>query len=498
MGVSDFVLFFGNQIGYTSVLYYLFLPFVVLMYYLFPKKHRWIVLLMASALFYRWLFSGYRCILLFVTTILMSWLFGLLIEITRGCSLRIRKVVLAGSLFAVLSPLLLMDITKMIMPIAGERMGAFHPIIPVGLSFYTLQIVAYLSDVYSGKANAQHNLLKYALFISFFPQILQGPIPRYEDLSHQLTEGQKFNPDNIHRGFQCILWGFFLKYMIADKAGIVVNTVFGNSSAYSGLYYAVASSLYSIQLYADFLACTTLSIGAAFLFGIQLSENFYHPYFANSIREFWRRWHISLSTWLRDYIYIPLGGNRKGKTRKYLNLIITFMISGFWHGGTLKFLFWGGLHGIYQIAGEMTYAIRDHIWSLLGLGSGSKLKAVLQATATFILVTLGWIIFRADTLQMGLHMIYSIVSDFNPWVLSGNYLFDLGLSQNEWTVLMLSVFLLLGVSLLQEKRYKIGEALMKLNVVFRFAIYLAGILMVVIYGTYGFGFNASDFIYRGF
>lgn len=341
MEMADFVLLFGNQISYTSILYYFFLPFVVLVYYMLPKKHRWLILLAASVLFYRFLFSGRRCVFLFAATILMSWLFSLLIESTRRCSLRMRKVILAGSILIAAVPLLLMDITKMIMT-AGEWSGAVHLIVPVGLSFYTLQIIAYLSDVYSGKANAQHNLLKYALFISFFPQILQGPIPRYEYLSHQLIEGNEFDPDNIQRGFQLILWGFFLKYMIADKAGVVVNTVFDNSSAYSGLYYAVAGSLYSLQLYADFLACTTLSRGAAVLFGIQLYENFNHPYFANSIRDFWRRWHISLSTWLRDYIYIPLGGNRKGKGRKYLNLVITFLISGVWHGGTLKYMFWGG------------------------------------------------------------------------------------------------------------------------------------------------------------
>ncbi|MGO5207923.1 MBOAT family O-acyltransferase [Bacillota bacterium LCP21S3_F9] len=341
-------------------------------------------------------------------------------------------------------------------------------------------------------------MLKYALFISFFPQILQGPIPRYEYLSHQLIEGNEFDPDNIQRGFQLILWGFFLKYMIADKAGVVVNTVFDNASAYSGLYYAVAGSLYSLQLYTDFLACTTLSKGAAVLFGIRLPENFNHPYFANSIRDFWRRWHISLSTWLRDYIYIPLGGNRKGKGRKYLNLVITFLISGVWHGGTLKYMFWGFLHGVYQIVGEMTYKIRDHICMVFGLDYDSKLKNVLQTIVTFIFVTLGWIIFRADTLQNGLHMIRSIAVDFNPWVLSGTYLFNMGLSQNECVILMISVLLLFGVSLLQERGYKIGESVMNLHVVFRYVIYLAGILIVMIYGTYGFGFNASDFIYRGF
>lgn len=498
MNLSDLVLLFGNQISYTSVLYYLSLPVVVVFYYLLPRKYSWVSLLAASILFYRWLFSGHKCVLLFAATIFVSWLFGLLIERTRTNSGIVRKILLGSGVLIAAVPLLFMDINKMLMSVAGEGTGVINPIVPVGLSFYTLQIIAYLSDIYTGKIHAQNHLLKYALFISFFPLILQGPIPRYEYLSHQLTERNEFDSDNIQHGFQLILWGFFLKYMIADKAGIAVNTVFDNSAAYGGLYYAFAGILYSLQLYTDFLACTTFSKGAAILFGIRLPENFNHPYFADSIRDFWRRWHISLSTWLRDYVYIPLGGNRKGKVRKYLNLIVTFLISGFWHGGALKFMFWGLLHGVYQIVGELTCGIRDRIWHLLGVEKDSRLRHAVKVTATFILVTLLWIIFRADSLRNGLHMVCSIFTEFNPWVLSATYLFDLGLSQSECMVLMLSVALLFVVSLLQEKNYRIGEHVRRQNVVFRYVIYIVGILIVMIYGTYGFGFNASDFIYRGF
>lgn len=499
MNKSDFILLFGDQIGYTSVIYYLLLPVAVILYYLFPKKHRWIVLLAASALFYRLLFSGHRRVLLFAATILISWISGLLIERTRSSAKPKKTAALAMGIILSSLPLLLMDAGKMIISIrGGYGFDISRLIIPVGLSFYTLQMIAYLSDIYSGKTEAQRNFFKYTLFISFFPQILQGPIPRYKDLSYQLTDGNSFDPDNIERGFQLILWGFFLKLMLADKAAVVVNTVFDNVDAYNGLYYLIAGILYSLQLYADFLSCTTLSQGTAYLFGIKLSDNFNHPYFSTSIKDFWRRWHMSLSYWLRDYIYIPLGGNRKGKARKYINLLITFLVSGIWHGGTMKFMFWGLLHGIYQIIGGLTLKLRDRLWLSFGLGENSRLKRTFRVIGTSFLVMIAWIIFRADHLRTGIAMIQSIFTEFNPWILSGTYLFNLGLSQSDWTVLILATLLLFLISYLQEKKIVIGDHIRKLHVVFKYGVYLTGILTVMIFGTYGFGFNASDFIYKGF
>lgn len=293
-------------------------------------------------------------------------------------------------------------------------------------------------------------------------------------------------------------WGFFLKFMIADKAGVVVNTVFNNKDAYAGCYFLIAGILYSIQLYTDFMACTTLSQGAAKLFGITLGENFNHPYFSTSIKDFWRRWHISMSYWLRDYIYIPLGGNRKGKLRKNINLVLTFVVSGLWHGGTLKFLFWGLLHAFYQIIGGLTIKPRDKVYAMLGMNDHSKVKHALRVLGTCFLAMLGWIIFRADRLKTGLSMIKSIFTVFNPWVLTGNYLFNLGLNQSEWTILMLAVILLFFVSRTQEKGTVIGLKISSMNIILRYAIYLAAIAVIWIFGTYGFGFNAQDFIYGGF
>ena len=208
------------------------------------------------------------------------------------------------------------------------RLDGFHWVIPMGLAFYTLQMLSYLIDIASGKINAEKNLARYALYISFFPQILQGPIPRWSELAPQLFEGHEIREKNLREGLQLVLWGFFLKWMIADKAAILVNTVFDRFPSYQGVYILIAGILYSLQLYTDFLACVTLSQGVAQLFGISLADNSHQPYFSRSIREFWRRWHISLSRWLKDYVYIPLGGSRRGTAQKYRNLLLTFLISG--------------------------------------------------------------------------------------------------------------------------------------------------------------------------
>ena len=195
-------------------------------------------------------------------------------------------------------------------------------LVPVGIAFWSMQLIAYSVDIYKDEIEPEKNFLKFLLFVSFFPQIIQGPIPRYAQLSGQLTEGKRFDECKFVKGFMLVLWGFFLKLCIADKAGIIVDTVFNNYPAYCGMYVLVAGVLYSLQLYANFLACTSITQGISGLFGISIISNFNHPYFSASIKDFWRRWHISLSSWLRDYVYIPLGGSRKGRLRKFINLLI--------------------------------------------------------------------------------------------------------------------------------------------------------------------------------
>ena len=295
-----------------------------------------------------------------------------------------------------------------------------------------------------------------------------------------------------------ILWGFFLKLCIADKAAIVVNMVFDNYPLYSGIYVLVAGILYSFQLYTDFLACTTLAQGVAGLVGIQLMDNFRRPYLATSVKDFWRRWHISLSSWLRDYIYIPLGGNRKGTLRKYVNLLIVCAVSGIWHGAGYKFVFWGLLHGAYQVAGGLLAPVNRFLSRKLALDAHPHCKRACQRIFTFALVMFAWIIFRADSLSAGLSMIASVFTVHNPWVLTNDALFTLGLVWKEWAVLILCLAGLLAVGFVQEKGISIREKILQASLPVRWAIYIGAILFVLVFGTYGYGYDAQAFIYGGF
>ncbi len=467
---------------YTSFSFYVFLPIAVIIYYVIPKTYKWLALLVANFCFLYCATKSVSKIGLFVATIIISYGFSMLLQNTKS------KILLWAAIIISASPL----IVNRIVGFCGkmEYYSVFeHLIVPLGLSFYTMQMIAYLVDVYTDKIEPQKNILKYALFISFFPQIIQGPIPRYEQLGNQLFEGHSFDDRKLMRGIQLIIWGFFLKFMIADKAGIVVDTVFDGFEGYRGLFVLIAGVLYSLQLYTDFLACVTLSQGMAMLFGIELIDNFNHPYFADSIKDFWRRWHISLSSWLRDYIYIPLGGNRKGALRKNINLLATFVVSGIWHGGGFKYLFWGMMHGVYQVVESLV-----PYFSRKFTGPAKAFRVLIN----FFLVMIAWIIFRADTLRIGLRMIYRMVSKFNPWILFDGSLYNLGLHEKEWKVLFVSLLVLLYVSRKQEKGVVLRDVFETYNMAFRWVIYIGAIVTIWVFGTYGLGYNANDFIYGGF
>ena len=498
MKVSDFVLLFGSSITYLSVHYYFLLAGTVIVYYLLPKRFRWVALLAASGLFYYWLFSGTFRTALFVCSIVVSWNFGISLGKNRDADPKQRRNYLAMAIIVSALPLFVVCSNRLLLSLTTHRVGFHNILVPFGVSFYSLQMISYLVDIHRGRIEPEQNPLKYALFISFFPQLLQGPIPRYGDLAPQLAKGNDFDPDNIHHGFQLILWGFFLKLMISDKAGIIVSHIFRDYKIYFGSQYVFAGAMYALQLYTDFLACTSIARGASYLFGIHLNENFRRPLFAVSVADFWRRWHISLSSWLRDYVYIPLGGNRKGRVRKYLNILITFLVSGIWHGGAFRYLVWGGYHAVCQIVGDLTLKKRDQLWHILRQDSTPAFKSAVRSVITFLLLIPSWILFRADSLGIGLRMIKGIFTDFRPWVLTGTALFDLGLNWQEFGVLALSVLVLFTVSCLQERGIHVSRLIRMQPILFRYIIYLAVIVFIIFCGTYGYGFNSSDFIYRGF
>ena len=487
---------------FISIQFYIFLGIVVVLYYVVPLRLRWLVLLAGSLTYFALVTASKRAFVVFLCIILISWLFGILhhhLAENGNLSLSIRRLVLALSIAAVLSPLVISRSDFLLYGLESflslDHTGV---LISIGLSFFTMQIIAYLMDIYWGRVDPQRSLLKYALFISFFPQLLQGPIPRYEQLEPQLLEGHRFDEDGFAKGFMLLIWGFFLKLMIADKAGVVVDTIFAEPDLYQGAYVLVGGVLYSIQLYADFLACVTMAQGAAALFGIHLADNFDHPYFSMSIKEFWGRWHISLSTWLRDYVYIPLGGNRKGKLRRYCNLCLTFLVSALWHGSGLKYLLWGMLHAAYQITGELTLSVRDAFFERISIPKNSRKRTLIRGFFTFWFVMLAWIVFRADTINDALLMLRTLFTIYNPWIFFDDSLLELGLSWKEWDVLFLSGMVLLAVSILQEHFVSLCDRILAQPFYLRLLLYISAIAAIFVFGTYGYGYNAADFIYGGF
>lgn len=466
---------------FLSLWFYVAAALLLALYYILPLKVRWMVLLAGSLGFY-YCFSGMGIILLGFS-VLAGYGAGLLLKRVKR-----KKVFLAVSIGVVLLPYIFNRF-----PHTGN-LGLLQA---MGISYFTLQIVAYLADVCRGEIEPERNLAKYALFVTFFPQIVQGPIPRYGQLGRQFFENAVFSEDKFTRGFQSILWGFFLKLMIADRAGIMVDRIFDDWEIYTGSYVLLGGVLYSIQLYTDFMACVSMAKGIALMFGIELADNFRRPYFSDSVKEFWGRWHISLSSWLRDYIYIPLGGNRKGKIRKWLNLLIVFAVSGIWHGSGVKYLAWGLLHALYQIAGEVTRGGRVKVYGLLKIEENSFLAGIFKKGTTFFAVMLAWILFRAESLTAGIRMLKSLFTVYNPWILFNDSVFGLGLDLKECMLLLLAILLLFAVSLRQRKA-DVGDWILRQHLILRWAVYIGGILIIVVYGTYGFGFNAQDFIYGGF
>lgn len=477
---------------YISFNFYIFVTLALILYYIVPVKLRWCILLAANMMFYLavcrtgwWILCG---------TVLVSYAAALWLNRCHGTG---KKLLFAAGVISVIILWLFFRNGNFIWHnVLGRE--PYTLIVPLGISFYTMQIIAYLADVYRGDISPQKNPAKYALFITFFPQILQGPIPRYQQLGQQLFCGHLFDEAKFTRGFYLIIWGFFLKLVIADKAAVIVNTVFDHDLAYGGGYIWMASVLYSIQLYADFLSCTTLAQGVSLLFGIELMKNFERPYLAVSVKDFWRRWHISLSSWLRDYVYIPFGGSRNGKWRKYRNLAVTFLISGIWHGAGLPYLLWGGIHGFYQIAGDAAESLKEKMFACLQIKPDSKGRRRFEQIGTFLLVNFAWILFRADTAEIGIRMIKHMFSEFNPWIFFNDRIFTLGLGWKEMAVLLSAVILLFAVEKKQEEGIVISECIMMQRLPVRWLVCMTGICVIMVLGTYGYGFDVQDFIYGGF
>lgn len=344
--------------------------------------------------------------------------------------------------------------------------------------------------------------MKYALFVSFFPQLVAGPIERSTSLLNQVKNAhliKLWNYDRIVCGLLLMLWGYFLKMVIADRAAILVNEVYNNYWMYGSGELTVATMLFAVQILCDFAGYSTIAIGAAKVMGFSLMENFNAPYLATSVQDFWRRWHISLSTWFRDYLYFPLGGSRCSKVKHYRNVMIVFLVSGLWHGASWNFVLWGFLHGAYQVTGMATRGVKQKLWRVMRVNTDALSWMFGKVLITFILVNFAWIFFRANSVSDAFSIVQTILVDWNAWVFFDGSLFKLGLSSVEFSILLTAIAAMVGVDLVRRLRGEtIDVFLMSQNLWFRWVVALALIYAVVVFGVYGPQFTPQQFIYFQF
>lgn len=498
---------------FNSLEFLLFFPVVVLLYFTIPGRFKYIWLLAASYYFYMSWNPKYA--LLMLTSTVLTWITGLGVgyfkEAAGKKSQLIQKLCIAACCMINLGILvffkyfdfIISKINAVIIKRGFEIIeNPFDVILPVGISFYTFQALSYIIDVYRGNAGVEKNLAKYALFVSFFPQLVAGPIERTGNLLTQINDIPKrklLDYNRITNGLIYMLYGFFLKMVIADRISLMVDMVFDKWYLYGTVELVTAAVGFAIQIYCDFSSYSTIAIGAAQVMGFELMENFEAPYYSRTIKEFWRRWHISLSTWFRDYVYIPMGGNRCSKWRKNMNLMVTFLASGLWHGANETYVLWGGVHGLYQIAGEILQPLKMKIYPLIGIKINSVSHKIGQVLTTFSLTTFAWIFFRSTDIASAFGYIKNIFTRWNPWAIADKTLYNIGLSNYEWNILLISLIVLAiidGIRRLKSIRMDIflssqGALVKGLAVAFM-------VLMIGIFGKYGGEFDARQFIYFQF
>lgn len=500
---------------FNSFHFLCFFPIVVSIYFIVPKKIRYIWLLISSYYFYMSWNPKYALLIALSTVI--TYLSGRWIEkinnsnINEEIKKKRKKGIVAISFVTNISILVFFKYFNFLLSnlnsiLAGLGISiiekSFDVLLPVGISFYTFQALSYTMDVYRDSIKAEKNILRYALFVSFFPQLVAGPIERSSNLLSQLSNVETFklwNYKRITQGLTVMLWGFFLKMVVADRVAIIVDTVYDRYWLYGSTALILATILFAIQIYCDFSSYSIIAIGASEVMGFTLMENFDTPYFADSIKDFWRRWHISLSTWFRDYLYLPLGGNRKGKIRKYINLMIVFLVSGLWHGASWSFVAWGGLHGVYQVMGDITLPFRKSVYKKLKVKTQSFSHRLGQVLATFILVDFAWIFFRANSFRNSVEIIGRMLTKWDFWCLFDGTIYNYGLDQKEFAVMQFGLIVLFLVDCI--KRFtgqRIDTFLIKQSIWFRWSILLILFFSCVIFGVYGQGYVASQFIYFQF
>ncbi len=527
--------------SFLSISFGIFLLVLVLAYYAVPKKLQWRILLVGSIIFY--LFAGYKTFIFIVVTITLTYItaiyFGKVNEEHSACLERnptmtkqekkavkekynARKkgllIIVVSICFGILIVLRAFKIIEGIGQLFAE---IFHVsnifngvsvVVPLGISYYTFQAVAYLIDIYRRKYQPETNYAKYALFISFFPQLVQGPISRYNELNTQLYEEHSFDYENIKDALLLMLWGYFQKFVIGVRLEIVASTIMKDTTQYQGLYIIFATLLGWLKLYMDFSAGIDIARGAAQLFGIILPENFTQPFFAETVGEFWYRWHITLNNWWRDYIFYPLttskplnslrkkcrqifGDDIGKKLPTFLVLIIVRIINSIWHGATFTALVGGIYHGLMVGFGFMLEEKIERLSKKLRINTECSSWKLFRMVRTYLIISVPEVMSNCRGPQDVLLRLKSLFSVWNPWILFDGSLSKLGITAKEWNVVILGLIIVLLVDIYKETGKSVREWISKQNIVFRWLFYYAFIFFILIYGAYGPGYDAASFRY---
>lgn len=496
---------------FNSFEFLVFFPLVVFLYVLTPQRYKWVLLLAASYYFYMCWNVAYIVLIIFST--LVDYFAAR--QMGKTPEKHKRKKYLYLSLFCNLGLLFLFkyfDFFGLSMELMLGQFNIFYEspyldfLLPVGISFYTFQTLSYTIDVYNGKIKPEKHLGIFAVYVSFFPQLVAGPIERAQSLLPQFRQKMRLKAEEIKFGLLLMAWGFFKKIVIADRLAEFVNPIYKRPELYDGIDSLVATYLFAFQIYCDFSGYSDIAIGAALVMGYKLMENFRRPYFSRSVREFWGRWHISLSTWFRDYLYIPMGGGRVVKWRWYYNLMVVFIVSGLWHGAYFTFIIWGALHGAYVVAENMTRGIRNQMAASIGLSRFPRFSRFVSVVATFHLVTFTWIFFRAERISDAFIIIKNIASinlaTFSDFI--GHFLLSFGemrimnadiFQLYELRIAVYAILLMEIVHLIQERGVPVFNKLKNRPIYLRWSCYAGLVFIILAFGRFA---EEQQFIYFQF
>lgn len=490
--------------SFNTLNFILFLSLVIIVYFLVGQKFRYPFLLLASYFFYAY----YDIPLVAFLVLITLFNYGIALMIDKGDNKKIWLItgivvnvgVLAFYKYLNFSFRILNSIFSKVG--FGGRLPLFSFIVPLGISFIIFSVISYIVDVYKGKIKAEKNLVKFALYVSFFPKVVQGPIVKARDMLNQLDEKHHFDMQRFREGSLMVMWGMFMKMVLADRIAIPVNLVYGSVDTFAGTSLIIATFLFALQLYFDFAGYSLIAVGTFKILGFRVNANFKQPYLSTSVGEFWRRWHISLNEWLMEYIYIPLGGSRVGNFRYILNVLITFGLSGLWHGSNGGYIVWGLLNGVY-ILGEKYIGPKTD--TKKAEKKANPILVFLGRIKVFLLVSISWIFFRAATTTASMKVINGMITRLNyiPTIeyiesfIAGEKGIFLGLNQHAWTVIIVFLIIAIIVDLLVQ-RYDLIDKVANAPIWIRWPIFMAIMIIIIIYGMYGFGYNASNFIYSQF